>query len=83
MAQHGLNTYTLANAVRNRVEGPYLSRYREEGDEYDIVLRFKEEERNTISDLDNIALQNMQGNVIRFSEVANHRRTLVPSKHRT
>ena len=70
MAQHGLNTFTLANAVRNRVEGPYLSRYREEGDEYDIVLRFMEEERNTISDLDNIALQNMNGDVIRLSEVA-------------
>ena len=46
MAQHGLNTFTVANAVRNRVEGPYLTRYREEGDEYDIVLRFEEEERN-------------------------------------
>ncbi len=70
MAQHGLNTFTIANAVRNRVEGPYLSRYREEGYEYDIVLRFKEEERNTISDLDNIGIQNMSGNVIRLSEVA-------------
>ncbi len=70
MAQHGLNTFTLANAVRNRVEGPYLSRYREEGDEYDIVLRFEEEERNTISDLDDIALQNMNGDLIRLSEVA-------------
>ena len=70
MAQHGLNTYTLANAVRNRVEGPYLSRYREEGNEYDIVLRFMEEERNAISDLDDIAIQNMNGNVIRLSEVA-------------
>ena len=71
MAQHGLNTFTVANAVRNRVAGPYLSRYREEGNEYDIVLRFKEEDRNTISDLDNIALSNMYGNVIRLSEVVN------------
>jgi HAE1 family hydrophobic/amphiphilic exporter-1 len=70
MAQHGLNTYTLANAVRNRVEGPYLSRYREQGYEYDIVLRFIEEERNDLSDLGNIGLQNMNGDVIRLSEVA-------------
>jgi len=69
MAQHGLNTFTVANAVRNRVEGPYLSRYREEGNEYDIVLRFEEEERNTISDLDNIAVMNMNGDMIRLSEV--------------
>jgi HAE1 family hydrophobic/amphiphilic exporter-1 len=69
MAQHGLNTFTVANAVRNRVEGPFLSRYREEGNEYDIVLRFEEEERNTISDLDNIAVMNMNGDMIRLSEL--------------
>ena len=70
MAQHGLNTYSMANAVRNRVEGPYLSRYREEGDEYDIVLRFMEEERNSLSKLKDIALVNMNKQVIRLGEVA-------------
>jgi HAE1 family hydrophobic/amphiphilic exporter-1 len=70
MARYGLNTYTLANAVRNRVAGPYLSRYREEGEEYNIVLRFMEEERNTLSDINNIALMNMNNNVIRLGEVA-------------
>jgi HAE1 family hydrophobic/amphiphilic exporter-1 len=70
MAQHGLNTYTLANSVRNRVEGPYMSRYREEGDEYNIVVRFVEEERNSLSNLNDIALMNMQNQVIRLGEVA-------------
>ncbi|RLD54924.1 MAG: AcrB/AcrD/AcrF family protein, partial [Bacteroidetes bacterium] len=71
MAQHGLNTYTLANAVRNRVEGPYMSRYREEGEEYDIVVRFVEEERNSLTNLKDIALMNMQNQAIRLGEVAN------------
>jgi len=70
MAQHGLNTYTLANAVRNRVEGPYMSRYREEGDEYDIVVRFEKEERSSLTDLEDIALMNAQNQVIRLGEVA-------------
>jgi HAE1 family hydrophobic/amphiphilic exporter-1 len=70
MAQHGLNTFTAANAVRNRVQGPYLSRYREEGDEYDIRLRYIEEERNELSDLEDIALMNMQNQSIRLGEVA-------------
>ena len=70
MAQHGLNTYTLASSVRNRVEGPYMSRYREEGDEYDIVVRFMEDERNSLSNLNDIALINMQNQVIRLGEVA-------------
>jgi len=70
IAQHGLNTFTVANAVRNRVQGPYVSRYREEGDEYDIRIRYIEEERNELSDLENIAIMNMQNQSIRLGEVA-------------
>jgi HAE1 family hydrophobic/amphiphilic exporter-1 len=70
MAQHGLNTFTVANSVRNRVEGPYMSRYREEGNEYDIVVRFVEEERSSLSDLNDIALMNNQNQVIRLGEIA-------------
>jgi HAE1 family hydrophobic/amphiphilic exporter-1 len=70
MARYGLNTFSMANAVRNRVEGPYLSRYREEGEEYNIVLRFKEEDRSTLSDINNIALMNMNNNVVRLGDVA-------------
>jgi HAE1 family hydrophobic/amphiphilic exporter-1 len=78
MAQHGLNTYTLANAVRNRVEGPYMSRYREEGDEYNIVVRFNKEERSSLTDLNDIALMNNQNQVIRLGEVANIEETWTP-----
>ncbi len=78
MAQHGLNTYTLANAVRNRVEGPYMSPYREGGDEYNIVVRFLKDERNSLSDLDNIALMNNQNQVIRLGEVASIEETWSP-----
>jgi len=70
IAQHGLNTFSVANAVRNRVQGPYVSRYREDGDEYDIRIRYIEEERNELSDLENIALMNMQNQSIRLGEVA-------------
>ena len=70
MAQHGLNTFTLASAVRNRVEGPYLSKYREEGDEYNITMRFVEDERNSLSKLEDIALVNMNMQMIRLGEVA-------------
>jgi len=78
MAQHGLNTYTLANSVRNRVEGPYMSRYREEGDEYNITVRFVEEERSSLSDLNDIALMNNQNQEIRLREVAHIEETWSP-----
>lgn len=70
MAMHGLNTFSVANAVRNRIEGPFMRKYREEGNEYDIVIRFDEDQRNSISDIENILLTNQQGQSIRLREVA-------------
>ncbi len=70
MSIHGLNTYTVANAVRNRIEGPFMRKYRELGNEYDIVIRFKEDDRNSISDIQNILLTNQQGESVRLGEVA-------------
>lgn len=78
MAQHGLNTFNMANAVRNRVQGPYMSRYREEGDEYDIRIRFKEENRNELSDLYDMGILNMQNQTIRLREVAGIEETWSP-----
>jgi HAE1 family hydrophobic/amphiphilic exporter-1 len=78
MAQHGLNTFTVANAVRNRVQGPYMTRYREEGDEYDIRIRYIEEERNELSDLNNFGIMNMQNQLIRLGEVAEIEETWSP-----
>ncbi len=78
MAMHGLNTYTLANAVRNRIEGPFMRKYREEGNEYDIVIRFEEEDRNSISDIYNIQLTNQQGQSVRLREVATIEEYWVP-----
>jgi len=78
MAQHGLNTYTLANAVRNRVEGPYMSRYREKGDEYNIVVRYNKEDRSSLTDLNDIELVNNQNQDIQLGEVANIEETWTP-----
>ncbi|MCF8224375.1 MAG: efflux RND transporter permease subunit [Bacteroidales bacterium] len=78
MAMHGLNTYTIANAVRNRIEGPFMRKYREKGYEYDIVIRFDEEDRNSISDIYNILLTNQQGQSVRLREIANIQEYWVP-----
>lgn len=69
LSEHGLNTAIVSNAVRNRVEGLTASRFREFGDEYDIVVRFKEEYRNSITDLEHIALQTPMGTMVRLGEI--------------
>ena len=65
----GLNTAMVSTALYNRVAGLTASKYREEGEEYDIVIRFKEEFRNSISDLENISLQTATGSTVKLGEI--------------
>jgi HAE1 family hydrophobic/amphiphilic exporter-1 len=70
MATVGLNTATVSTAIYNRVAGMNATSYREKGNEYEVVVRFKEEYRNSISDIKNIALQTPSGKKVRLSEIA-------------
>ncbi|MBR9978370.1 MAG: efflux RND transporter permease subunit [Bacteroidetes bacterium] len=69
LAENGLNTAMVSNAVRNRVAGLTTSVLREEGYEYDIVVRYDERFRNSISDLEDIALVNAAGRLVPLSEI--------------
>jgi len=69
MSQNGLNTATVSTMVRNRVVGMTASQFREAGNEYNIVVRFTEDYRNSIDDINNIAIPTMTG-IVRLSEIA-------------
>ncbi len=70
MSAFGLNASTVAQAIRNRIEGMTASLYREDGDEYDVVVRHKEEFRNSIEHVKNISVQNPMGMMVRVKEFA-------------
>jgi HAE1 family hydrophobic/amphiphilic exporter-1 len=70
MISSGLNTAMVSSAVKNRVEGMTATRLRQSGDEYDVVVRFKESARSTLTDIENIGISNPVGNVIRLGEIA-------------
>ncbi len=58
LALNGLNMSTAANAIRNRINGLVMSRFREEGEEYDIRVRYEEQYRQSIEDIENILIYN-------------------------
>jgi HAE1 family hydrophobic/amphiphilic exporter-1 len=70
MSQHGLNTATVSTYIRNRVTGLTASHFRESGDEYDIIVRFKRKYTSTLTDIENIGIMNTQGKLIRLGEIA-------------
>ncbi len=73
LAQHNLTTATVAAALRNRVAGFTCSKFRELGDEYDIIVRLEEDYRNKIESLEDISLQAPDGAIIKLDELGDVR----------
>lgn len=69
LSLNGLNMGTAASAVRNRVNGLTMSSFREEGEEYDIRVRYNEESRQSIDDIENILIYNSMGVGIRVRDL--------------
>lgn len=67
---HGLSTAQVATALRNRITGLTAAQYREDGEEYDIVVRYDENFRQSLTEIENIMIPNNQGLFIRLSEGA-------------
>jgi len=70
LAQLGLNTSMLASAVRNRIYGLTATKYREEGTEYDVILKYNDANLTSVSDIENITFKGPMGNVVRVGDVA-------------
>ena len=70
LAYYGMNSATASQFVRNRINGFECSKYREDGDEYDIVVRYAEPFRSSIEDIENIVLYGAAGQPVRLREVA-------------
>ena len=69
LAMHGLNLSTAGNYLRNRINGAVASKYREDGDEYDIKVRYAPEFRQSVEDIENILVYNSAGQGIRIRDL--------------
>src|SRR5690554_8108887 len=56
-------------ALRNRITGMTAAQFREDGEEYDIVVRYDEQFRESLTEIENILVPNNQGVFVRLSEV--------------
>jgi len=69
LSEHGLSTAQVSTFVRNRVNGLVPSYFKEEGEEYDIKIRFEEEYRNSISDIEEMTIMTPLGQMIKLKEI--------------
>ncbi|MDR2039749.1 MAG: efflux RND transporter permease subunit [Bacteroidales bacterium] len=69
LALYGLNMSTVSSFVRNRINGLTASQFREDGEEYDIIVRYDEKFRQSIEDIENIMVYNNLGQGLRVREL--------------
>ncbi len=60
---YGISNAQLGNEMRTALLGAPISTYREEEDEYDITLRLQKEDRQNITDLMNMEVATLEGNI--------------------
>jgi hydrophobic/amphiphilic exporter-1 (mainly G- bacteria), HAE1 family len=80
MTSFGLNTAAVAAAIRNRITGLTATKYREEGNEYDVIVRYDEKYRRSTEDIENISIMTPQGKMIKLSEITQLKSFYSPPK---
>jgi HAE1 family hydrophobic/amphiphilic exporter-1 len=70
LARLGLTTSQLASAVRNRVLGFTATKYREEGIEYDVIVKYNDDNLKAVADIEDITFRGPTGALIRVGDVA-------------
>lgn len=78
LALNGLNSTTAGAAFSAAMSGSLSSYYREDGEEYDIRVRYSPEYRTRVEDLENIMVTNGFGRQVRMKDLGNVVETLVP-----
>ena len=78
LARHGLTTTAVGSMLRNSVYGYRNSKFKEEGEEYDIIVRLEEKYRETITDVENFIITDGYGQKVRLKELGEVREGFSP-----
>ena len=78
LARSGLDVTTASMYLRNRINGSVSSFYREDGDEYDIRVRYDKKFRESIEDIENITIYNQMGQGVKIRDIGTVKEASTP-----
>ena len=70
LAEYSLNTATIGSYIRNKVNGYTAGYLKEDGDEYYIRVRLREEDRNTMDKINELTINTPTGQMVKVKELA-------------
>ncbi|MCR4860884.1 MAG: efflux RND transporter permease subunit [Bacteroidales bacterium] len=78
LALNGLNSTTAATAFSAAMSGTVASLYREDGEEYNIRVRYAPQFRTSVEDIENVLVSTPTGSVVKMKELGTVVEGLVP-----
>jgi HAE1 family hydrophobic/amphiphilic exporter-1 len=76
----GVNTTTVANTLRTNVAGTQAALFRQGGQEYPIIVRLKEDQRQAVSDVNDVLVSTPQGTVVQAKNLMRVADSVGPSQ---
>jgi HAE1 family hydrophobic/amphiphilic exporter-1 len=76
----GVSTSQVGMELRTQIEGVTPAKFREHGEEYDVRVRLKDEQRDLKGNFDKTYVPNINYNLVRLRDVANALDTKGPSR---
>jgi HAE1 family hydrophobic/amphiphilic exporter-1 len=76
----GLTVTNVANSIRTSVGGTQAAFYRQEGKEYPIIVRLREEDRERVEDINAVRINTPQGQVLEAKNVVSLRTQTGPTE---
>ncbi|GHU29688.1 multidrug ABC transporter [Spirochaetia bacterium] len=75
----GLNAYTVGNEIKAAVDGIVATRYKEAGNDYDVLLILAEADRSHLPDLDHIFVNSAMAGRVPLSNFASYTKGTGPT----
>lgn len=69
-ADLGLNTGMISLQIRQALHGAEAGTYREEGDDYDLTVRYSSDYRTSLESVNNIMISSLTGKMVPLSSIA-------------
>jgi HAE1 family hydrophobic/amphiphilic exporter-1 len=76
----GVSATTVANTIRTNVAGTQAAMFRQEGNEYPIVVRLREEERQNVTDVNDVLISTPSGQVLQAKNLMRVEDAVGPSQ---
>ncbi len=76
----GVNTTTVANTLRTNVAGTQAAMFRQSGQEYPIIVRLREDQRQAVGDVNDVLVSTPQGTVVQAKSLMSVADSVGPSQ---